>query len=142
MLRHYIYKVSPLFSGLLPFDLFSEDVVSKDLPTVKAMMSENKTETGKQRLQYMFSIDEFGNMSPELHSSLQVGFLGMFMGGLYGGFTRSRIAYLNFLENNQATAFKHHFDAKRKLQDQVTIAFGKGAYQFGWRLGLFSCSYV
>lgn len=55
---------------------------------------------------------EFGNLSPELNSSLQVGFLGTFIGALYGGVNKSKIAYLNFIENNQATTFRNHFDAK------------------------------
>lgn len=33
---------------------------------------------------------------------------------MYGGITQSRIAYLNFMENNQATAFKNHLEAKVK----------------------------
>jgi len=31
---------------------------------------------------------------------------------------------------------------QKKLQDQVTIAFGKGAFRWGWRLGLFTGAYV
>lgn len=38
--------------------------------------------------------------------------MGFLTGAVYGGFIKSRLAYLDFMENNQATAFKSHFDAK------------------------------
>lgn len=34
------------------------------------------------------------------------------MGAIYGGIIQSRQAYMNFMENNEATAFKSHLDAK------------------------------
>lgn len=55
---------------------------------------------------------EFGKLSPELNSVLQVGFFASFFGALYGGINQSKVAYLNFIDNNQATAFKTHFEAK------------------------------
>lgn len=51
-------------------------------------------------------------MSSELNSIYQAGFMGFMGGAVYGGFVRSRLAYLEFMENNQATAFKSHFEAK------------------------------
>lgn len=81
-------------------------------------------------------------MSGELNSIHQAGFLGMFTGAVYGGFLGSRKSYFDFLDRNQATAFTNHLDAKRKLQDQVTMGFAKNAFRFGWRLGLFSLSYT
>lgn len=107
---------------------------------------------------------EFGSMSKELSSICQSSFLGMFCGSLYGGMIRSRMSYIDFMENNQATAFKSHFDAKvcreccaiynsksktelaplsqKKLQDKISISFARGAWRYGWRLGLFTTSYV
>lgn len=46
------------------------------------------------------------------------------------------------MNNNQATAFTSHFEAKKKLQDKVTVSFAKGAFKWGWRVALFSSSYV
>lgn len=68
-------------------------------------------------------------MSPELNSIYQAGFLGFLAGAFYGGFIHSRNAYENFMDKNQATAFKSHLDAKKKLQDQVTVNFAKGAFK-------------
>lgn len=53
-----------------------------------------------------------GTVSAELNSIYQAGFMGFLGGAVYGGFIRSRLAYLEFMENNQATAFKSHFEAK------------------------------
>lgn len=55
---------------------------------------------------------EFGNISQEANSILQVGTMSMFIGALYGGVINSRSAYLEFMRNNEATAFKSHLDAK------------------------------
>ncbi|CRK88176.1 CLUMA_CG001961, isoform A [Clunio marinus] len=99
-------------------------------------------ETGWERISRMFTVDEFGRMSNECNSILQAGFFGMFVGGVYGGFLGSRKAYFDFLDNNQATAFKSHLDAKRKLQDKVTLGFAQNAFRFSWRLALFTTSYT
>lgn len=47
-----------------------------------------------------------------MNSIYQSGFMGFLGGAVYGGFIKSRLAYLDFMENNMATAFKSHFDAK------------------------------
>jgi complex I assembly factor TIMMDC1 len=51
-------------------------------------------------------------VSNELNATIQAGFLGVFTGALYGGFLGSRTAYMNFMQNNEATAFQSHLDAK------------------------------
>lgn len=38
--------------------------------------------------------------------------MGFLVGACYGGFINSRVAYVNFMERNQATAFKSSFEAK------------------------------
>ena len=81
-------------------------------------------------------------MSSELNSIYQAGFMGLFTGAIYGGFLGSRKSYFDFMDRNQATAFQSHLDAKRKLQDQVTMGFAKNAFRFGWRLALFTTSYT
>jgi len=62
-----------------------------------------------------YLISEFGSISSELNSIYQAGFLGFLIGAIYGGVTQSRVGYMNFMENNQATAFKSHFDAKVRI---------------------------
>lgn len=129
-------------AGFLPFTTNEHDKVDHD--TMQRMYADapGDRQTGKERLYLMFSVDEFGRVSNEINSIYQAGFLGFLVGACYGGFVNSRVAYMNFMERNQATAFKSSFEAKRKLQDQVTLTFAKGAFKWGWRLALFTTSYI
>ncbi|XP_058062256.1 RPII140-upstream gene protein [Anopheles bellator] len=130
--------------GGLPFIGNDHDKVTIDTKTVQSMYAEaaGDKQTGMERLRMMFSIDEFGRVSTELNSIYQAGFIGFLFGACYGGFVDSRVAYMNFMERNQATAFESSFHAKKKLQDQVTVSFAKGAFKWGWRLALFTTSYI
>ncbi|XP_026486082.2 RPII140-upstream gene protein [Vanessa tameamea] len=94
--------------------------------------------TGWDRVRDMYSKDEFGEVSVELHNVAQATMCGFFVGACLGGFAKSRDAYLHFIENNQATIFNSTIQAKKKLQDYVTVAFARGAYHWGWRLGIFT----
>ncbi|XP_050331013.1 RPII140-upstream gene protein [Bactrocera neohumeralis] len=135
-----------LLAGILPSlpgDPTQNDIVSKDTKTYKAYLQSKPdlNESGLDRLKDMFQVDEFGSISSELNSIYQAGFVGFLFGAIYGGVIQSRAAYLNFMESNQATAFKSHLDAKRKLQDEVTMSFARGGFKWGWRVGLFTTSY-
>ncbi|KPI97994.1 PREDICTED: RPII140-upstream gene protein [Papilio xuthus] len=96
------------------------------------------TKTGLERVKKMFQRDEFGEVSVELHNVVQATMSGAFIGACFGGFLQSREAYVKFIERNQATAFTSTMQAKKQLQDYVTIGFAKGAVHWGWRLGLFT----
>ncbi|RVE50965.1 hypothetical protein evm_004374 [Chilo suppressalis] len=95
-------------------------------------------ENGWERVKRMYSQNEFGEVSAELTNVVHSSLCGAFIGACFGGFVISKDSYVYFLENNQATIFKSTGDAKKKLQDYVMIAFAKGAYQWGWRLGMFT----
>ncbi|XP_049866132.1 RPII140-upstream gene protein [Pectinophora gossypiella] len=95
-------------------------------------------ETGWERVKMMYARNEHDEFSVELHTVIQSAMSGAFLGAGFGGFVRSRNAYVYFIENNQATIFKSTMQAKKKLQDYVTVAFAKGAVQWGWRLGFFT----
>lgn len=132
-----------LLSGILPGSQSGHDVVSKGTKTFESYLLEDQNwkETGWDRLKQMFEIDEFGNMSSELNSVYQASFCGFFAGFVFGGISYSREAYLNFMENNEATAFQSHLDAKRKLQNDFMVSFARGGIKWGWRIGLFTTSY-
>jgi hypothetical protein len=85
---------------------------------------------------------EFGNLSKELVTITHVGAMSLFVGGVYGGIQNSKGAYMNFIQNNQATAFHDHIEAKKKLQDAVTKSFGRGAFKWAWRLSLFCTTFA
>ncbi|XP_013141127.1 PREDICTED: RPII140-upstream gene protein [Papilio polytes] len=95
-------------------------------------------DTGLERVKKMFQRDEFEEVSVELHNVIQATLSGSFIGACFGGFLKSRDAYIKFIERNQATAFTSTMQAKKQLQDHVTIGFAKGAVHWGWRLGLFT----
>ncbi|XP_065089863.1 RPII140-upstream gene protein [Ochlerotatus camptorhynchus] len=146
MFRQIVKFATPgtavLSAGLFPFNTNENDRI-EHAPMQKMLAdAPGDQQTGKERLYLMFSIDEFGRVSSEVNSIYQAGFLGFLVGACYGGFINSRVAYMNFMERNQATAFKSSFEAKRQLQDQVTINFAKGAFKWGWRLALFTTSYI
>uniref|UniRef100_A0A1Q3FI42 Complex I assembly factor TIMMDC1, mitochondrial n=1 Tax=Culex tarsalis TaxID=7177 RepID=A0A1Q3FI42_CULTA len=134
--------VAVLSAGLLPFTPNEHDKVDHESMQKMYADAPGDRQTGKERLYLMFSVDEFGRVSNEINSIYQAGFLGFLVGACYGGFINSRVAYMNFMERNQATAFKSSFEAKRKLQDQVTLTFARGAFKWGWRLALFTTSYI
>lgn len=143
VVKFAVPSAGTLSAGLFPFGSINENDRVEHAP-MQQMLAEapGDKQTGKDRLYLMFSIDEFGRISNEVNSIYQAGFLGFLVGACYGGFINSRVAYVNFMERNQATAFKSSFEAKRKLQDQVTVTFAKGAFKWGWRLALFTTSYI
>ncbi|XP_072384294.1 complex I assembly factor TIMMDC1, mitochondrial [Diabrotica undecimpunctata] len=138
----FLRKSGKLYCFLPLSGLFDADKVQNLTKTELNSDKTNPEETGWDRLKKMFQVDEFGNVTNEAQSILHVGALSIFLGAIYGGVINSRQAYMEFMRSNEATSFKSHLDAKRKLQDAVTISFGKGAFKWGWRLTLFSTSFV
>lgn len=96
------------------------------------------TVTGIEGIKKMFRRNDMEEVSVELHTCIQATTTGFFIGVCFGGFIKSRDAYLNFIENNQATAFKTTLQAQKKLQDSVFIAFARGGYHYGWRIAFFT----
>lgn len=131
-----------LFAIGMPIGDREHDIISKDTKTYRAFIERPPTnETGLDRLKEMFKINEYGEISSELNSIYQAGFCGFLFGAIYGGFINSRTSYEDFMNNNQASAFKSHLDAKRKLQNEFTLSFARGAFKWGWRVSLFTTSY-
>ncbi|XP_063922274.1 RPII140-upstream gene protein isoform X1 [Zophobas morio] len=124
-------------------DVGSQDLLNRSTQTEKkADIAKIENETGWERVQRMFQVDEFGELSKEVVTVMHVGAMSLFVGALYGGVIHSRVAYMNFIKNNQATAFNDHLEAKKRLQDAVTKSFGKGAWKWAWRLSLFCSTFV
>ncbi|KAL4708375.1 hypothetical protein ACJJTC_019611 [Scirpophaga incertulas] len=130
MLRTAI-RLTPAFSIPIFYETNEND---RDLLTSQT----TKPQTGWERVKLMYTKDEFNEVSPELRYTMQASLCGAFIGACFGGFIKSKSAYIYFMESNQATAFQSTRDAQKKLQDCVTLAFARGAYQWGWKLGFFS----
>ncbi|KAJ8732171.1 hypothetical protein PYW08_014901 [Mythimna loreyi] len=118
----------PIFSR--PTSPYDHDLLNRE--------DKSGPQTGWDRVKLMYTGNEHEEVSEELNTVLQASLCGAFVGACMGGFVSSRVAYLNFIENNQATIFKSTAEAKKRLQDYVTVAFAKGAYKWGWRLCFFT----
>ncbi|XP_041976650.1 RPII140-upstream gene protein [Aricia agestis] len=130
MLRTVV-RLSPSFIPILTrSNEYDHNILQKSESAVE--------KTGWERVKDMFKKNEFDEPSKELHTIGQATTFGLFLGAMFGGVVKSRHAYITFIENNQATIFHSTKEAQKKLQDQVTLSFAKGAYHWGWRLGLFS----
>nr|BAN20975.1 conserved hypothetical protein [Riptortus pedestris] len=104
--------------------------------------TDDKEENRLDRVINIFKKDQYDNFSPEFSQIYQTTVLSGFIGACYGGFLHSRDAYLSFIERNEAAKYTDHFEAKKKLQDHVTINFFKGALRWSWRIALFGGLYT
>ncbi|XP_066157248.1 RPII140-upstream gene protein [Euwallacea fornicatus] len=136
----------PIKYGFLPFlsELWSNDKLVNATKTeqMSALEPSISSETGWDRVKQMFQFDEFGNITQEFHTVIQAASMSMLIGVIYGGTRQGRHAYEQFIKNNEATTFRTPLEAKKKLQDAVTVGFGKGSFKWGWRLTLFTTSFV
>lgn len=96
-----------------------------------------KKPTGIDGIRHLFTTNEYGDLRPELATATQMSTLCILGGMMFGGYLNARVAWINFMENNHATMFASHLEAKQKLQDVVTLAMGKGALKWGRRIGGF-----
>nr|XP_023019952.1 RPII140-upstream gene protein [Leptinotarsa decemlineata] len=142
MFRHIIND-GLRYSFLALPSLFGDDRLTNETETErKADKVSVKEETGWDRLVRMYQVDEFGNISYEANSILQVMAGSIFVGAAYGGLVGSRGAYQEFMQSQNALKFESHLEAKKMLQNKVTIAFGKSAFRWSWRLALFCTSFA
>jgi len=118
---------------------------SLDAVTIKTPITESgddPNETGWDRVRAIFESTDHYSISQELNTMNQAGFAGVLFGGLYGGMIRARRDWFSYMENNTWTQYESHIDAKRHLQQEITIAFGKGCFRWGWRMGLFTYAFT
>ncbi|XP_025203043.1 RPII140-upstream gene protein [Melanaphis sacchari] len=92
---------------------------------------------GWQGVVNAFSPDEDGNPSPDVRAILSTVCYSSLLGGVYGSLSYSKRAYEDFFQKNQSTLFQNQFEAKAKLQSQVTLAMARGVFKWGTRIALF-----
>ncbi|KAI4476967.1 hypothetical protein M0804_013147 [Polistes exclamans] len=122
----------PLYMAVYPI---KEYLGNYDTP--KIPLAEDTEDTPMGRIRKIFISTEYEPLSKELQSLINFTSTAALVGIIVGGVTNTRGVAQQFIDNNEATRFYNHMDAKRSLQDKVTIAFAKGAYKFGWRLSVF-----
>jgi len=124
----------------------NHDIVHDESPTGQKMNSQIDgpigEETGWDRLKLMLSLDEFGGFSPEMDGVITSTSAGFLCGSLLGAAGASKNEYITFIDKNKASQFDSHYHAKHELQHRVTRAMMYGGFRVGWRLALFTGSYM
>ncbi|KAK0092514.1 hypothetical protein PV326_001258 [Microctonus aethiopoides] len=93
---------------------------------------------GLAGIRYVFIPDKYGKSTPELLTIINMTCISTFSGILLGSYLHGKKAFIDFMENNQATQFVDQMDAKRKLFDTTLLSMGKGALKWGTRIGAFA----
>ncbi|CAK9826799.1 RPII140-upstream gene protein [Anthophora retusa] len=82
-----------------------------------------------------------GYPTKELQSVINTTFLSIVTGFCLGGITTISRTIETFKAENQATLFRHKFEPKRKLQNQIAINILKGGLPLAMKLGTFCFLY-
>lgn len=128
-----VRKISrPLYMAVYPI---KEYLGNFDTP--KNPIAEEIEDTPMGRIRKIFVSTEYEPLSKELQNFINFTSTAALVGMIVGGVANTRGVAQQFIDNNEATRFYNHIDAKRSLQDKVTVAFSKGAFKFGWRLSVF-----
>ena len=96
----------------------------------------------RQRLNYMWTTDEYGNLGPELRFVWEGTFGAFIAAAVYGSYVESAKIYRIFLEQNKYTMFQHPREAQRALQDRVVLAMMQGGWKAGWRFSLLTATFL
>ncbi|KAI4495525.1 hypothetical protein M0802_008739 [Mischocyttarus mexicanus] len=126
----------PLYMAVYPIKEYWGNFDTPTNPIVDEMEA-----TPMGRIKKIFISTEIEPLSKELQNFINFTSTASLVGIAVGGLFYTRGVAQDFIDNNEATRFYNHMDAKRSLQKKVTIQFAKGAYRFGWRLTLFSGIY-
>ncbi|KAJ8687736.1 hypothetical protein QAD02_023530 [Eretmocerus hayati] len=98
--------------------------------------------TGFQRLRNLLRPYRDHPVHPDLLQVLHTFLTSFLIGGISGGIKSSRNAFIQFIENNEATQFLNHIDAKRQLNDKMFMSFMKGFMKLGSRVSFFCTTFV
>lgn len=104
--------------------------------------SDRTETTWKQRLNFMWSVDAYGEYSPEVHFVQQATQLSLFGGVCYGAYHESAKVQRIFLEQNKYTMFQHPREAQRAMQERIVLAMIQGGWRSGWRMGVLSLTFT
>lgn len=77
----------------------------------------------------------------ELQSIINVTLSGVVLGAVIGGTRATKYTVENFVTSNEATRFIDQLDAKRHLQQAVSVNFLRKGGKFAGKLGLFCCMF-
>ncbi|XP_065583162.1 complex I assembly factor TIMMDC1, mitochondrial-like [Artemia franciscana] len=95
---------------------------------------------GYEAVKRIFTIRDHNILSPELEFSKSSFFYGFFTGGVIAGFLKAHETFEDFVKHHQATPFTSQNEAKRMLQNKITLNGSKAFLRTGIKLGLFTGS--
>lgn len=117
--------------------------VSADSLAVKANIRRMlDSESGRDRIKRMYSLNDYGLPSPELFYILKGGYFSAAFGGLLGAYRAIVNTRENFLRSNEATPFDSQHLARRRLTDTMTLSGMRAMLTHGFRVGAFTTSYL
>lgn len=140
-------RIKCIVCGTLPLHPKTQEKMSDSESSRSYYAWDREGLNGKDRLQQMYSVDELGSLSPELLSVYQAAFVGTFIGATYGGLMSVRnIAAAPKPPPppgpKQTMTFKPQDPLVKPKPVNVTAEFAKGAFSWGWRVGLIGGSVV
>lgn len=89
-----------------------------------------------------FVLSHYEYWDQKLVTIIQTATSSFVLAGIYGGIMKTRTTFIRFIENNEATMFRSHIDAKRKLSDKMTLSFMSGFARYGAKLCFFCTTFV
>ncbi|XP_012221112.1 RPII140-upstream gene protein [Linepithema humile] len=140
MRRLVILTRSPMLMSIFPFTN-KGNAFDKPANAVKPLVNPLDDEMGWDRVKKIFCLNEEGMFTKELQSIINVTLSGVVLGAFLGGTNATKNTVDNFITNNEATRFLNQFDAKRHLQQAVSVNFIRKGAKFGGKLGLFCCMF-
>lgn len=138
MKRLTLLTRSPLLMSIFPFNE-SENVFDK--PANAPITTKLDDEMGWDRVKRIFRLTEEGTYTKELQSIINVTVSGFMIGAVFGGTSATKNTIDNFISNNEATKFLDQYDAKKHLQQTVSVNFLRKGGRFGGKLALFCCMF-
>eukprot|EP00092_Neocalanus_flemingeri_P005577 GFUD01006009.1.p1 GENE.GFUD01006009.1~~GFUD01006009.1.p1 ORF type:complete len:336 (+),score=86.24 GFUD01006009.1:111-1118(+) len=109
---------------------------------VASFYSDRSETTWRQRLDFVWSLDEYGMPGPELQFAKTATEVSWFSGTCYGAYHESAKVQRIFHEQNKYTMFQHPREAQRALQERIVLAMIQGGWRSGWRMGLLTFTFT
>ncbi|XP_034943285.1 RPII140-upstream gene protein [Chelonus insularis] len=103
---------------------------------------DEKQPIGWEGIKALFKKDKNGEINSALLNLSNASLFCTLCGGLYGSALGSQKAFHDFIQNNDATKFPSHIEAKRKLQDNVFLGMGRHGLKWAIKVGSFSTVFM
>ncbi|XP_058792779.1 RPII140-upstream gene protein [Phymastichus coffea] len=134
-----LYAITPFIDGI--FDNENDRIKGDRVDQVYSSKEADNI-SGWQRLKNLFKKHDDDIVHPVVTDTIQTAMGGFIFGGVYGALIHSRAAFIKFIETNEATQFRNHLDAKRKLSDAMFASYLKGFGQWGIKIGFFVTTFT